>query len=173
MKITIKELATFALLGAFMFASKQVMEFLPNIHLLGVLTVAYTVVYRTKALFPIYVNVGLQGLYAGFNTWWLPYLYIWTVLWAVTMLLPHRMPKPVAVPVYALVCGLHGLAYGTLYAPVQALVYGYDLKRTLTWIAIGFPWDVTHAIGNVCLGALLIVPLITLLRQVQRLGERI
>ena len=89
----IREIAVFAMLGTVMFTSKIVMEVLPNIHLLGVLTVAYTVVFRWKALFPLYVYILLNGLYAGFATWWVPYLYVWTVLWGVTMLLPKHLPQ--------------------------------------------------------------------------------
>ena len=77
------ELVLFAMLGMVMFVSKIVMEFLPNIHLLGMLTMVYTIVFRTKALIPIYVYVFVNGLYAGFAMWWVPYLYVWTVLWAV------------------------------------------------------------------------------------------
>ena len=66
-----------------MFCSKVIMEALPNIHLLGMLTMVYTLTFRWKALIPIYIYVFLNGLYAGFNVWWVPYLYIWTVLWAV------------------------------------------------------------------------------------------
>ena len=114
-----------------MYCSKILMEWAPNIHLLGMLTMTYTIVYRKKALYPIYTYILLNGLFAGFSAWWIPYLYIWTVLWGVTMLLPQYMPKKVAVPVYMLVCGLHGLAFGTLYAPAQALMFGLSLKGTI------------------------------------------
>ena len=77
----ILELVLFALLGSLMFQSKIIMELIPNIHLLGMLTMCYTLLFRAKALFPIYVFVFLNGLYAGFALWWYPYLYIWTVLW--------------------------------------------------------------------------------------------
>ena len=87
--LTVFELVLFAMLGMVMFVSKIVMEYLPNIHLLAMLTMAYTLVFRAKALIPIYVYVFVNGLYAGFATWWVPYLYIWTVLWGVTMLLPR------------------------------------------------------------------------------------
>ena len=40
------EMILFAMLGAIMFCSKIFMEFLPNIHLLGMLTMTYTVVFR-------------------------------------------------------------------------------------------------------------------------------
>ncbi len=170
MKLTVKETVTFALLGAILYVGDVALEFLPNIHMVGVLTVAYTVVYRSKALYPIAVYVLLQGLLSGFNTWWIPYLYIWTILWAAVMVLPRRMSTAVAIPVYMAVCGAHGLAFGTLYAPVQALIYGLNGAQTLAWIAAGFSFDVIHAVGNVCLG-ILVVPLVRLLQNVQRMAS--
>ena len=110
--------------GVTMYASKVLMEAIPNVHLLGMFTMLLTVVYRSRALYPIYAYVLLNGLMAGFSPWWLPYLYVWTVLWGVTMLLPRRMPDKVAAVVYPLVCAAHGLAFGTLYAPAQALMFG-------------------------------------------------
>jgi energy-coupling factor transport system substrate-specific component len=164
--LTIYELVLFAMLGMVMYVSKMVMEFLPNIHLLGMLTMVYTLVFRAKALIPIYIYVMVNGLFAGFATWWVPYLYIWTVLWGVTMLLPRNMPVRVAVPVYMAVCALHGLCYGMLYAPSQALLYGLNFQQMITWILIGLPWDVVHAAGNLVAGTL-IVPLVRVLRRLE------
>lgn len=75
------------MLGAVMYASKVIMEIAPNIHLLGTFIVAFTVVYRRKALYPIYVYVILNGIFCGFAAWWLPYLYVWAILWGAVMLL--------------------------------------------------------------------------------------
>ena len=151
-----------------MFCSKILMEALPNIHLLGMLTMVYTVVFRKKALIPIYVYVMLNGLYGGFSMWWIPYLYIWTILWAVTMLLPQNMNKKTACFVYPTVCCLHGLAFGTLYSPAQALMFGFDFKQTVAWIAAGLPWDAVHAAGNLAAG-MLIVPLSELLKKILKM----
>ena len=146
------ELAIFPMLGAIMFCSKLLMEALPNIHIVGMLVMLYTVVFRIKALIPIYIYVFLTGIYAGFDVWWIPYLYIWTLLWGITMCLPKNMPHAAATVVYSVVCGLHGFLYGVLYAPVQALVYGFDFNQTLAWIAAGIPFDVLHGIGNIIFG---------------------
>ena len=62
MKLSIKETAVFGMLGALMYASKLFMDLFPNIHLLGVFIVAFTVVYRSKALYPIYVFVFIHKL---------------------------------------------------------------------------------------------------------------
>ena len=163
----IRKMVVFAMLGTLMFVSKIVMEFLPNIHLLGALTMIYTIVYRKQALIPIYVYVFLNGLYSGFNLWWVPYCYVWTVLWAITMLLPKKMSVKIAIPVYMIVCGFHGLIFGALYAPFQALAFGLDLNGMLLWIISGFPFDVMHAFGNLVAG-ILIVPLAKILDKLER-----
>ena len=156
--LTLRETVLFGLLGALMFASKLLMDALPNIHLIALLIAAVTVVFRLKALFPIYVFVFLTGLTSGFDVWWLPYLYIWTILWGAFMLLPQRMPEKIKPFIYAAVCALHGLLYGVLYAPMQALIFGLDFKQTLAWIAAGFPFDAVHALSNLIAGSL-VVPL--------------
>ena len=158
------------MLGTLMFCSDIAMEALPNIHLVGMLTVAYTVVFRFKALIPIYLYVMLNGLFAGFSAWWVPYLYIWTVLWGITMLLPKKMPRWLKLIVYPTVCALHGLFFGTLYAPVQALMFGFDLEQTLAWIAAGLTFDIIHFFGNLFAG-LLILPTVMLLEKLTK-GNR-
>lgn len=143
------------MLGTLMFISKIVMELLPNIHLLGTLTMTYTLVFRKKALIPIYVYVLLNGIFAGFSMWWMPYTYIWTLLWAVTMLLPKAIPQKIAYFVYPTVNALHGLLFGLLYSPAQALMFGLSLEETLVWIGAGLTFDIIHCIGNFALGFLI------------------
>jgi hypothetical protein len=158
------EMVLFAMFAALMFTSKIIMEAFPNIHLLGMLVMLLTVVFRKKALIPIYLYVIVQGIYAGFAPWWVPYLYVWTVLWGAVMLLPKKMPKTVAVVVYSAVLFLHGSLFGILYAPAQALMFGLDFEATLAWIAAGLPFDVLHAAGNTVL-SLLVLPLSSLLSK--------
>lgn len=164
MKLSIKEIATFGMLGALMYASKLLLEILPNVHLLGVFTIAMTVVYRKKALYPIYLYVFLNGLFSGFATWWIPYLYLWTLLWGAVMLLPKNISPKLAPLIYMVLCALHGFLFGTLYAPAQALLFGLDLKGMIAWIIAGLPWDAVHGISNFCCG-ILICPLISVLRR--------
>ena len=156
------------MLGTLMFCSKMIMELLPNIHLIGMFVMVCTIVFRVKALVPIYVFVALTGLYAGFAPWWVPFLYIWTVLWGVTMLLPKQIPKKVACVVYPLLCGLHGISFGILYAPSQALMYGMSWEATKAWIVAGWVWaDPVMAVGNTLAG-LLIIPMVELLNKLMR-----
>ena len=165
--LTIFEITVFAMLGAMMFCSKIIMEALPNIHLLGMFTMVCAIVFRFKGLIPLYLYVMINGLYAGFATWWVPYLYVWTILWAITMLLPGRMPRKVKLVVYPLVCFLHGAFFGVFYAPGQALLYGMSLEATVSWILVGLPFDVLHAVGDLAAG-LLILPMSELLEKLMR-----
>ncbi len=167
MKLRVREIVIFGMLAALMFASKLIMEALPNIHLLGMLTIAITIVYRWKALFPIYTYVILNGFIAGFAPWWVPYLYVWTVLWGATMLLPKRLPKKLRPFLYAALCSAHGFAFGILYAPVQALMFGMSFQSMLAWIAAGFPFDCIHGISNLFTG-MLIVPIVKAIQLAER-----
>ena len=167
MRVTIKETAIFGMLGAMMFVSKIIMEFAPNIHLLGVFTVAITVVYRKKALYPIYTYVLLNGIFSGFATWWIPYLYLWTILWGVIMLLPVKLPGKARPIIYMVINACHGFLYGTLYAPVQAIVFGLSLEGMIAWIVAGFPFDFVHGVSNFFCG-ILIVPIITILQRLEQ-----
>ena len=155
------------MLGALMYASKFIMELLPNVHLLGVFVISITVVYRMKALYPIYTYVLINGLFAGFATWWIPYLYVWTVLWLATILLPQKMHPKLAPFVYMGVCALHGFLFGTIFAPAQALLLGFNFEQTIAWIIAGLPWDAIHGVSNFFCG-ILISPLISLLKRVER-----
>lgn len=170
MKINIKEITLFGMLGGLMYISKMIMEFLPNVHLIGTFIVAFTVVYRQKALFPIYIFVFITGLLNGFSSWWIPYLYVWTVLWGMTMLLPKKIPNKFRPIIYMLISALHGFLYGTLYAPVHALLHGFNARMMVAWIVSGLPFDFTHGVSNFFCG-LLIVPIISALKIAQRSTE--
>ncbi len=155
------------MLGSVMYASKLIMEFAPNIHLIGVFTIAFTVVYRKKALYPIYVYVLLTGVFNGFATWWIPYLYLWAILWGAVMLLPVNMPKKLQPIIYMFVCAAHGFLYGTLYAPAQALLYGLSFQKMIAWIIAGLPFDCIHGVSNFFCG-ILILPIILTLKRADR-----
>lgn len=159
------------MLGAVMYASKMIMEIAPNIHLLGVFTIAFTVVYRKKALYPIYIYVLLNGIFCGFAAWWIPYLYVWTILWGAVMLLPGNIPGKLRPVVYMAVCAVHGFLFGTLYAPAQAVLYGLSFKGMIAWIVAGLPFDFIHGVSNFVCG-IMIVPVISVVRLAEKYTEK-
>jgi len=168
MKLKLKDVVVLSLLAALMCLGDFVMEPLPNIHLVGVFIVIATVVYRKYALLSIWVYVLLQGTVGGFSPWWIPYLYIWTVLWGAIMLVPQKLPERIKFVLYVALCAAHGFLFGILYAPAQAVMFGLDFKGTLAWIASGFYFDLIHGTGNLVLGSLLIFPLTKILKQTDK-----
>jgi len=164
-------MAIFAVLATIMFVSRISMQFIMNVHLLGLFVAAITLTYRVRALIPIYIYVMVDGLFTGFAFWWQPYLYIWLPLWLLFMAAgsfaeKFKLPKTAQVPLYMVLCGLHGLLFGVLYAPAWALYMGLSFNATVAWIIAGLPADIIHSISNIALGVL-IMPLAELLRKLR------
>ncbi|MCL2576729.1 MAG: hypothetical protein FWE27_01580 [Defluviitaleaceae bacterium] len=167
-KLSVRDLTIFAMLGAIMFMSRLLMAMIPNVHVLGLFIASITITYRTRALIPIYVFVLLDGVYWGFSIWWMPYLYVWLPLWFTFMIAGKvNLPLKVQAPLYMVLCALHGLSFGTLYAPAHAFFFRLSFQGMLAWIAAGLPFDVIHAIGNFA-AATLIIPLTALLKKLDR-----
>lgn len=82
MKYKTFEIVLLGMLGAIAFVCQVSLIFLPNIEVVSILFIVYTRTFGKKALFPIYVFVLLEGIFWGFGSWWIMYLYIWTILWA-------------------------------------------------------------------------------------------
>ena len=116
MKLKTREVAIFGMLGALMYASKVFMELLPNVHLLGVFTISFTLVYRKKALYPIYTLCIIEWVVCG----------ICDMVDTVSVSLddslgrdhaaPTKIPKKIQPIVYMIVNACHGFLFGTLYA---------------------------------------------------------
>ena len=168
MKLKLKDIVLLALLASLMCVGDFAMEWLPNVHFVGVIIVITTAVYRKWALLPIYVYVFIQGLLGGFSPWWMAYIYIWAILWGAVMLIPQKLPQNIKYILYVTICALHGFMFGILYAPAQALLFGLDFKGTLAWIAAGFYFDMLHGIGNLVLGSLLIYPMTKIIKQTDK-----
>ncbi len=171
MKLKLKDVVLLSLLAALMCVGDFAMEWLPNVHFVGVLIVITTVVYRKYALLPIYVYVLIQGFVGGFSPWWIAYIYIWALLWGGVMLISQKLPERIKYILYVIVCALHGFLFGVLYAPAQALLFGLDFKGTLAWIAAGFYFDMLHGIGNLVLGALFIYPAVHILQKANKYAK--
>ena len=163
--LSTREISIFAMLAAVMFMSRLMMQMIPNIHLLGLFIAATTLTFRYKALIPLYLYIAIEGLFAGFSMWWMPYLYVWIPLWAAFMLIGKiNLSIKWKTPICMAAAGLHGLSFGTLYAPMQALMLGLSFQGTIAWIIAGLPFDIAHAIGNTASG-ILILPMALLLKR--------
>lgn len=154
--LTPKEVVLFGLFPAMMFGTQWAMQAIPNVHLTGIIIVIMTHLFRAKALIPLYIYVVLMGIYLGFTLWWVPYLYIWTILWAMAMLIPKNVSAKWGMILYPIVCGLHGFLYGTLWGLSQPFLTNLPWSGLGIYILHGIKFDLIHGVSNTVLGTLIL-----------------
>lgn len=142
-----------AMLGVILVVSKEALVFLPNVELISLLTILFTLVFKKTAVGSVAVFLLLEGLLYGFGLWWLMYLYIWPLLAVLTWLF-RWMKRNWQWAVFA---GIFGLAFGSLCSLVYLPIGG--ISMTLAWIASGLYFDVIHGIANFLLALVLYYPL--------------
>ena len=157
------ELVLLGLLGGVMFAAKMAMAWLPNIEPVSLLVMVYAVVLGRRALYPIYVYVGLECCVWGIQLWSVSYLYVWLILY----LAARRFRAMDSALGWAVLSGAFGLCFGALCAPVYLLSGGWAFA--LGWWLGGIPWDAAHCAGNFVM-ALALFP--TLRALLERLMSR-
>ena len=145
-----RSLVTAAFLAAVLVASKFALDGLPNIELVSLLVILYTLEYPRLAVPAVYTYVFVYGLLNGFGIWWFPQLYIWAVL----MLFARLMRQNRSVLLWALLSGLFGLCYGALYAVSYAVMNG-GIAAGIAWWVTGIPFDLLHGAGNFVVALLL------------------
>lgn len=151
--LSIRELVLLAICTALVFGLQVAMASLPNIEPVTLLIILYTRMFRRKTLYIIYGFVLLEGLMYGFGIWWIMYLYVWTILWLVVMLLPADT-HPV---IMAVVSGIYGLAFGALCAIPYIFISG--MATAVAWWIAGIPWDLVHCAANFAIALVLYAPL--------------
>ncbi len=159
MKSSAKNIVLFALLSALLLITQVALAPLPNIELVSLLVILYTVVLQKKVLYIIYAFALLEGLIYGFGMWWFCYLYVWTILWGITML----FRKEQSALFFAFISGFFGIFFGTLCSVPYFLTGGIEMG--FSWIISGLPFDIVHGIGNFIAALLLFRPLKNILSK--------
>ncbi len=163
MKGRLTNLCLMAMMGTVLVVSKEVLAFLPNVELVSLLTILFTLVFGKRVVGALGVFLLLEGLlYGGFGTWWVMYLYVWPLLALLTWLfrwMGHCWQ-------WAILSGLFGLAFGTLCSLTYLPVGGVSMM--LAWIVSGLPFDFVHGGGNFLLALLLYHPLRKVLDQLAK-----
>lgn len=135
------------------FGAKVAMSALPNIEPVSLMVMLFAAVFGWKALYPIYLYVGMEIMLYGINLWNINYLYVWTIL-AVAAIAMRRLRNPIW---WALLSGAFGMAFGLLCSPVYMAIGGFDYG--IRWWLAGVAFDVPHAIGNFVIALVLFAPL--------------
>ena len=158
----VRKITRIALLSAILYVSKVALEFLPNVELVSLLTVLYTLVFGKEAFLIVTVFNLFELIQWGFGTWWVSYLYVWPLLVLITLLLKKIIKEEFLI--WSVVSGLFGLIFGSLFAIVYLPV---DPAYALAYWISGLPWDVWHGVCTFVLMLVIGKPLYLLLKKVR------
>ncbi len=147
-----KDLVLLSLLTAILFVGQVALAFLPNIEVVSLLIIVYTLVFRKKVFYVIYAFALLEGIVYGFGLWWVMYLYVWTILALVILLFKHNN----SLIIWVIISGGFGLLFGTLCSIPYFIIGGWGLGFSY-WIQ-GLPFDILHGLGNMVVTLLLFNP---------------
>lgn len=157
-----RDIVLMGLLGAILMVTKMALAWLPNIEPVSLLVMVYASVLGWKALCPVYVYVALEYMIWGFGLWSACYLYVWTIL-ALLAILLRRMESPVG---WAVLGGAFGLCFGALCALVYLAAGGWQFA--LSWWVSGIPFDLLHCVGNFAMALFLFRPCHKVLSRLTR-----
>jgi len=154
-----RELVVLGVLTAIVFAGQIAMGFLPNIEVVTLLFILYTLVLGKKVFFIIYAFALLEGFFYGFGMWWLNYMYVWSVQALVTLL----FRKQTSVLFWGILSGFYGMTFGALCA-IPYFFMGGPSAAFAYWVS-GVPYDITHCLGNLVICLVLYKPVRSVLER--------
>lgn len=154
-----REIVTCGFLAAILLVVQVMLSFLPNIELVSLLVIVYTLVFQRKTLVILYTFALLQGLLYGFGIWWIMYLYVWTILYGIV----RKFRKNENVILWAIIGGCFGALFG-LFCSIPYAVAG-GIGAGLAWWAGGLLFDIAHAVGNFFVILLLFKPLYYIVKK--------
>lgn len=158
-----RRITRIALSGAILFVSQVIAASLPNIELVSLLTILFTIVFGADAYLIVTVFSVMEVLFYGFGTWVIMYFYTWPILVLITRLCRGLIEKSdLMVPI---ISGIFGLLFGTFcslfYVPV-------DPSFAVTYWIAGLPWDLLHGVANIVIALVLYKPLLKVLRRIEK-----
>lgn len=158
----IQDIVVIGMMAASMEVAKLALSFLPNIELVSLFIIIFTLFLGNKVFYGIFVFVILEGFLYGFGLWWIMYLYCWPILALLTKLL-HKQSSIVA---FALLSGTYGLFFGALCS-IPYLFIGGPVMFFSNWVT-GIPFDIAHCLGNIIICFILFKPLFYIMERVTK-----
>ncbi len=140
-------------------AKALIAPFLPNIELVSLFIIVYTLVLEKKVFYVIYVFVLVEGTVFGFGLWWFSYLYVWSIL-AIVVLLFRKNEQPFF---WAIVSGVFGLLFDVFFAIPYLFIGG--IGAAVSYWVNGILFDLLHCGGNVIAAILLFKPLYKIMKR--------
>ncbi len=160
-KVSVKDVAYLGMSLAILEASKLALDLLPNIEVVTLLFIVYTIFYGRKTILVAIGFTAIECFLKGFNVWSFMYLYIWPLL---IIIVYYANRHKVGYGFYCILSGFFGLFFG-MFCSIPYLFIG-GCNMAVTWWIAGIPYDIIHCISNFVMCLLLFKPLCAIMRKV-------
>ena len=160
-KVSVKDVAYLGISLAILEVSKLALDFLPNIEVITLLFIVYTLFYGRKTVLVAIGFTAVECFLKGFNVWSFMYLYIWPLL---IMLVFFANKYKAGYVFYCILSGFFGLFFGMLCSIPYLFIGGWSMA--VTWWIAGIPYDIIHCVSNFVLCLLLFKPLCAIMKKV-------
>ncbi len=158
-RMNVRDMVICGIFAAVLFVAQIALAVLPNIEIVSLLVIVYTLVFERKTIPIIYAFALLEGLVYGFGIWWIMYLYVWTILYAIVRCFRNNENALF----WAVIGGFYGLGYGVLCSIPYFLTGGTGVG--IAWWIRGIPYDIIHGVGNFIVIFLLFKPIYISLKK--------
>ena len=161
---TVKDIATIGMMAASLEAVKLVLQSIPNVELVTLFIILFTLYLGPKTLIAVWAFVGMECAIYGLGLWTIMYVYIWPVLVALVLILAKTFGTKSQWP-FVILSTCFGLFFGALCAIPYFFIGGIHMM--FTWWVSGIPYDILHGISNGVLCAVLFTPLNKALKKIK------
>lgn len=160
-KISVKDIAYMGISLAILEVSKLALDLLPNIEVVTLLFIVYTIFYGRKTILVAIGFTAIECFLKGISVWSLMYLYIWPLLIIMVII---ACKYKVGYVFYCILSGFFGLFFGMFCSIPYLFIGGWNMA--VTWWIAGIPYDIIHCVSNFVLCLLLFKPLCAVMRKV-------
>ena len=84
LKLTVSDIAVIGIMVATLVGGKMALSFLPNVEVVTLLIILYTLCFGKKVIYAIFAFICIETFLYGFHLWVIMYLYTWPLLALIT-----------------------------------------------------------------------------------------
>ena len=161
-KLTVSDIALIGIMVATLKGGKLALSFLPNVEIVTLLIILYTLCFGPKVIYAIITFTCTETFLYGFNLWVIMYLYVWPLLALITYL----CRKKTGTLFWSFLSAFFGLFFGAFCAIPYIFTSGP--AGAFAWWIAGIPFDILHCISNFALTFVLFHPLYSTLNRLYR-----
>ncbi len=163
MHLSLEMMVYLGMLTAVLEAGKMALNYLPNIEVVTLLLILYSITLGWKTIYVAVVFTILECFVWGFGLWTISYFYIWPGL----VILVCLCKKQQGMWFWSIFSGMFGLFFGA-FCSIVYLFFGGIGTVFAKWVS-GIPFDLIHCAGNFVLMLVLYHPLLALLKKLNQM----